>query len=357
MFLYKVNSKVVEKEILHKVTNEIFKLWVHYETLNPPFLSADPQMYFNFQNIILIGLDNANEKDLYFEVYHFKDKRFYRALYQSETVKHQYNPKFVDFALNKNVSCNADMSNEIKISIFDQTTGFLGEAKILLKSAYSSQFFPIYKEHLKICQIQFNFSEFREISTNDLVNSLKFFSLVGIDFTASNKLITDENSNHYIKTSSLYFNKYQLAINSVQNLLSYYNSFQLIPFYSFGGIAPGNNLANHCCDLNRLYTKNIPIEGVNGLLEVYKDVISTFKLSGPTYFKPLLEYIFTTFINSVTLNPYNYHLIWIFVDGDIDDENETEEILKEANKLGISIIICGIGLDPFDSMKNFIKKN
>jgi len=55
-------------------------------------------------------------------------------------------------------------------------------------------------------------------------------------------------------------------------------------------------------------------------------------------------------------NPYNYNIIWIFIAGDIDDERETEELLKSNQALSLSILIFGLGNNSFNSMKLLVKR-
>eukprot|EP00350_Pseudokeronopsis_sp_OXSARD2_P006211 CAMPEP_0170549608 /NCGR_PEP_ID=MMETSP0211-20121228/7754_1 /TAXON_ID=311385 /ORGANISM="Pseudokeronopsis sp., Strain OXSARD2" /LENGTH=106 /DNA_ID=CAMNT_0010855715 /DNA_START=663 /DNA_END=983 /DNA_ORIENTATION=+ len=75
-----------------------------------------------------------------------------------------------------------------------------------------------------------------------------FNMAVGIDFTASNKKITEKDSLHYLNE----FNQYENAISSVGKILEPYDEDNNFPVYGFGGVPKflKQTQVSHCFPLN-----------------------------------------------------------------------------------------------------------
>jgi len=140
----------------------------------------------------------------------------------------------------------------------------------------------------------------------------------------------------------------------MERLIIYFNSYQTIPLFSFGGVQPGGNSVGHCCDLNSFFPNKDAIEGLQGVLTVYNETIKIFKLSSPTFLSPLLNYAITSYFTSNT-NPYSYYVMWILLDSDIDDIEKAEKEMEVADQYGLSVIILGIGNAEFKLMDEFVK--
>ena len=147
---------------------------------------------------------------------------------------------------------------------------------------------------------------------------------VAVDFTASNGNVVDPSSLHYINPSGQ-FNQYETALMNVGSILVNYDSDQLIPAFGFGGapIYLGTGDVSHCFHLNG--QENPQCLSVQGLIEAYKFSLANVKLSGPTYFSPLLQ-VFTDFVTKNLANPV-YHILMILTDGDIHD-TKWKKIIK-----------------------------
>lgn len=355
--LMRSKTKTMEKELLYGNTNDKFKLVVIAEPSRTQI--RDPLQIFKFFDIIIIGMPNSERRKIFIEFYNCKDKLFWRPMYQSETVINAISPKFNEFILTKDSICSNDFSKEIKFSIFDHEWGLIGEAKTSINKLMNYAITPILdSENNQTGQIQVKFNEFQDISSRDLLNSLKFYSVIAIDFTESNGLQTNEKSLHFCGTKKdeltlLNSNPYKSALLNLESLLLYFNSSTIIPFFSFGGVKPGNSSVDFCCDLYSLFPSKDNLVGVQGLLTVYNEVINVFKLSAPTFLSPLFEYILNTFFLTLNNNPYNYYIVWILIDGDIDDFDKAENILLNAFNHGLSVIICGIGDAKFNLMNDF----
>jgi hypothetical protein len=85
---------------------------------------------------------------------------------------------------------------------------------------------------------------------------------LAIDFTLSNGAVNSPDSLHYFDPKR---NQYLQVMNSVGNILQYYNSSKMINLYGFGGALPqAPQRASHCFALNG----NIFNPRVNGIPEV-----------------------------------------------------------------------------------------
>jgi hypothetical protein len=118
--------------------------------------------------------------------------------------------------------------------------------------------------------------------------------------------------------------------------------------YGFGAQYKGDSTGavSHCFNLN--FSNNPEIDGVNGIIETYKNAVKSVYLSGPTNFSPSImqsiEYVKTKgIVNS-------YYILLIITDGQISDMPLTRSAIVEASMLPISIIIVGVGNANFESM-------
>lgn len=85
-------------------------------------------------------------------------------------------------------------------------------------------------------------------------------------------------------------NQYLRAIQSVGSILEYYDSDKMIPMLGFGAAIPGIYSACHCFAMNGNIF-NPEVFGIKGAIEVYAKALQKIRLSGPTYFAPILRYI------------------------------------------------------------------
>ena len=170
---------------------------------------------------------------------------------------------------------------------------------------------------------------------------------VGIDFTGSNGHPTKPNSLHYLGTQS---NSYEIAIQSCGNIVAYYDYDQLFPAYGFGGKFYMENKVSHCYPLN-MNPDNPEIQGIDGILTTYRNVLNQTQLFGPTYFHYIIDKVISNVKKDVIAeNKMNYNILMILTDGIIDDMDDTIDSLVEASFLPISVIIIGIGDADFSNM-------
>lgn len=191
----------------------------------------------------------------------------------------------------------------------------------------------------------------------DMQSSLRFIDyiekglqislVVGLDFTSSNGNPNDAKSLHYIYGYEA--NNYEQAVRSCGSIVAYYDLDQLFPLYGFGAVISGNCNTNHCFTLN--FRENPNVEGIEGIINTYKKCLSRIQLDGPTYFSPLIKNM-TNYVKFQTQKALSssYYILLILTDGQIHDMQQTKDIIVEAAKLPISIIIIGIGEDNFLNM-------
>ena len=170
---------------------------------------------------------------------------------------------------------------------------------------------------------------------------------VAIDFTGSNGDPTKPFSLHYLGTNN---NSYEIAISSCGNIVAYYDYDQLFPAFGFGGKFCGDNNVSHCFPLN-MNPNNPEIQGIDGILQAYRNILNQTRLYGPTFFHYIIDQVISVVKQDViSENKMNYNILMILTDGIIDDMDETIDSLVEASYLPISVIIIGIGDADFTNM-------
>ena len=83
-------------------------------------------------------------------------------------------------------------------------------------------------------------------------------------------------------------NDYQKAILEVCDILLNYDYDKMIPVYGFGGKPHSCSRVNHCFALNE-DEEDPEVDGLEGILEVYDQALEYVKLSGPTFFHPIIR--------------------------------------------------------------------
>jgi hypothetical protein len=345
-------SQKTEREIIYGNTNEKFNL--HLICENCLTDKINHLLTYKFYDIRVINLNATENSKVFFEVFNFRDKQFWRPMYQSETVINTVNPRFNEFSLFKELVCGNNFDSEIKIAFNVHDKGIIGEAKTSINGIYNSSFTDILDVNRNsLGKIGIQFMEYRDVPRNDLMSTLTFTSIIGMDFTESNGIQSDPKSLHYVvNADASNRNPYQMTLIDLERLLIYFNKGSKIPFFGFGGIIPGGTGPNHCFDIYNFLPDDNAID-FQGIMTVYNEIVKLVKLSAPTYISPLLEYVISRFIMASNNNPYNYYLLWIFIDGDIDDIVKAEKVVEDAGQYGLSILICGVGEAKFDLMNEF----
>lgn len=178
-------------------------------------------------------------------------------------------------------------------------------------------------------------------------DKLQISMLCAIDFTGSNREPHSPDSLHYLNASEP--NQYQQALQASASIVSYYDSDKKFPVYGFGAQYRGDvtGMVSHCFNLN-FSNENPEVEGVQGIMETYRNGLPQLIFSGPTYFTPCImktiDYVKSKGIDNA------YYILLIITDGQINDMPETRRAIVEASLLPLSIIIVGVGNANFSSM-------
>ena len=172
---------------------------------------------------------------------------------------------------------------------------------------------------------------------------------IAVDFTLSNGHPSDKDSLHYLDMNK---NEYLHAIKSVGNILQYYDSDKQIPVFGFGAtVPPSTNRASHCFALNGdIFDPEV--DGLDGVVDAYKNALKNVNLYGPTNFAPIIELVNDMAeADEVDQANQKYNILLIITDGIINDMQKTiDQIVRGSSSLPVSIIIVGVGSDDFESM-------
>ncbi|TYH11506.1 hypothetical protein ES288_A07G263500v1 [Gossypium darwinii] len=180
--------------------------------------------------------------------------------------------------------------------------------------------------------------------------------IVGIDFTKSNmwtgKRSFNGKSLHHIGND---LNPYEQAISIIGKTLSVFDEDNLIPCFGFG------DASTHDQDVFSFYPDNRFCNGFEEVLSRYRELVPHLRLAGPTSFAPIIEMAMTIVEQSCG----QYHVLVIIADGQVTkstdtgrdrlspQEQKTIDVIVQASKLPLSIILVGVGDGPWDRMKEF----
>lgn len=169
---------------------------------------------------------------------------------------------------------------------------------------------------------------------------------VAIDYTASNGDQRHDPSSLHNRDSQQ--NQYLQALRSVGNILQYYDDDKAIPAYGFGANIGNNPTTWHKFALNGDIF-NPECDGIKGVEMAYRKTLEVCQLYGPTNFSQIIDAV-NTKIESQEVSQHNqeYNVLMILTDGIISDLEATIDQIVRGSKLGLSIIIVGVGNANFD---------
>lgn len=243
--------------------------------------------------------------------------------------------------------CQGDYNKNILIEFIDSKSGgIIRKGETSLNKAGENQI--IDSNGTWTYNMGFNIHVNRKF-INYIEQGLQISALIGIDYTESNGEPSKPESLHYILGQEP--NQYEQAIRSCGSVIAYYDYDQKFPVIGFGGILPNTSMANHSFNVN--FNADPNVDGVEGVINSYKNSINYVQLSYPTYFAPLIRNM-VNYVESAVQNNTGesiYYVMLILTDGCIHDFDATRDIIYEAARLPISIIIVGVG----NSMSEFRK--
>ncbi len=197
--------------------------------------------------------------------------------------------------------------------------------------------FPLIINNKKI-NLQINtFYKNKTTFLDYIENNLEIGLGISIDFTGSSETL------HFPGLGKK--SDYEKAIEACGNILASYDSDQKFPVWGFGADRV-KGYDKLCFPIN--FKSDPEIYTIKGVIEEYHKCLKQIDLYYPTRYSNSISY----FVHEVKKqNGNKYNILLFLTDGTNDDMSETKDIICEASKLPISIIIVGLGDDNFDNMK------
>eukprot|EP00004_Rigifila_ramosa_P020703 TRINITY_DN540_c0_g1_i1.p1 TRINITY_DN540_c0_g1~~TRINITY_DN540_c0_g1_i1.p1 ORF type:complete len:566 (-),score=171.68 TRINITY_DN540_c0_g1_i1:15-1691(-) len=338
------------------------KVLVFGEEVNPspPLICT-----FRFAATNLDKKDFFGSSDPFFVMNRTRSDGSIQAVYTSEHIDNNVNPVWQELSISSLILCNNDHKKQIVIEIYDWNKSgkheIIGAVKTTLgellgAASTARQFAVINPEKAKkkgytssgqffvntgTAAVQSSFLDY-------VANGFELSLVFAIDFTASNGHPANPQSLHF--RPQTHPNDYQTAIMGIGNIVGAYDSDKNFPALGFGArLAPGAP-ASHCFFMN-MNPSNPEVNGIQGVLDVYAQSISTFELYGPTNFAPVIRWVSQVAANVQAQKIPRYYVLLIITDGEINDMYETIEAIVYASRLPMSIIIVGVGPAEFTNMK------
>ena len=274
-------------------------------------------------------------------------------VYRSEVLKKVKSGQFNSFMISMNSLCGGDDQTPITISVYNfvegKTEQIIGGITISVKSINDSinQSLELRDSSRQIIG-SLIFSKFQHIKRatflDYLTGGLQLNMITAIDFTGSNGDPSESSSLHYRKPNHI--NQYEQCIQAVGAVVCPYDSDQLFPIYGFGANFDGT--FSHCYPLT--FNESDPnVNGLEGILQAYRNTLTKVDLSGPTNFTPIIRNATKIAIDSFEESK-TYTILLIITDGEISDMNDTIDAIVDATDKPISIIIVGVGNANFKNM-------
>ena len=301
----------------------------------------------------LPDLDYFDKSDPYFSLYR-QVGGDWALLHKSEVIENSLFPKWDTIIMKYSEFCGNNPECLMKLECFDfdsnSKSEYMGKAIFKVKDLVTGHRLELKNEKKSnetggfIIVVLANVIQEKSF-LDHLRHGMQLSVSIGIDFTASNGLPSNNNSLHYFSDSKE--SEYAEAISSLAEVLRAYDSDGRIPLFGFGGEpAWFSGQVKHDFALNG--KEDDPyVASFDEVVQVYKDSIKLINLKGPTLFRPLIERIISQFTNQEN----TYNILIILTDGDIDDYQETANVIVEATRKPLSIVIVGVGYENFTSME------
>uniref|UniRef100_V9KK16 Copine-3 n=1 Tax=Callorhinchus milii TaxID=7868 RepID=V9KK16_CALMI len=311
--------------------------------------------------------DFMGKSDPFLEIFRQGDDGSWQLAYRSEVIKNNLNPNWKSFSVSLQSLCHGDVQKPVKVTCLDydgdgshdligafetdlsklqQVEGgspmefdFINPEKKKKKSYKNSGILRV-----KSCKIETEYSFLDYVMGGCQINFT-----VGVDFTGSNGDPRSPDSLHYISPNGM--NEYLSAIWSVGQVVQDYDTDKLFPAFGFGALVPPDGKVSHEFSLNFNPT-NPYCQGVQGVIDAYRNALVNVKLYGPTNFSPIISHV-SRFAAAAAQQPTatQYFVLLIITDGEITDLDQTRNAIVAASRLPMSIIIVGVGSADFKAME------
>ncbi|KAJ1441132.1 Copine-domain-containing protein [Ochromonadaceae sp. CCMP2298] len=287
------------------------------------------------------------------------------VVHKSTKIDNSLNPIWALTKIPMTSLCNGDIYRPLKIEIFDWDSNgkhdTMGSVDTSVNEMLTSGDAPMpVIEAAKVSKKSYKGSghllatrasiEHRPTFTDFIAGGCEINLLTAIDFTGSNGDPEMPTSLHNTQGQP---NPYQSTIAAVGQILDVYDTDKMYPVFGFGAkVRKPDGSMSVCQHCFPVYGGGVEVQGVEGILQAYKDAVNTVYFSGPTLFQPLID------ASSAIVSGYNctqekqkYAILLIITDGSINDMNATKAAIIKASALPMSVIIIGVGSDDFSSMR------
>lgn len=350
---------------LSKLLGSLTKLTIKDSEVNDTgmfFLRCD-EVLLTKQKIIFVlrceeldDLDTFDKSDPYLMIYR-ESPGGWVFIERTKTIMNNLNPQWDPIVMDYSLFCHCDPNIMIRIDVFDYDSPtkseMIGRCNFLAKNFVTGAVYPVLNPE-KMTSSKYKGSGRLIVASSELVTENSFIDYIrggmnlnvtiGIDYTASNGMPTNNNSLHF--NGEGHVNEYEAAIRALGKILNNYDSDQRFPVFGFGGIPNWLNEVSHAFALNG--NDNDPyINTFEEVINTYKNSLKAITLRGPTHFSQLLRKQMELISNC---RENVYHILLIITDGEIEDLDETIELVIEASKMPLSILIVGVGTEHFLKM-------
>ncbi|KAF9329285.1 Copine-8 [Podila minutissima] len=291
----------------------------------------------------------SSDPSSFFVIHRASENGVFAPIYQSPVVRSKSNPIWAEFSMKEIQLCNGDPNRQLKIEVKKHKENGRRTPVFTLAELFGSSLpksfplspMPAGTELMIRRMIVTEPPSFLDY----LAGGVQLNLVVAIDFTQSNGDPRHPQSLHYKNPSGE--NDYTRAIRSVGNILQCYDTDKKFPVYGFGGRV--NGAVSHCFALNG--NPQYPeVDGVDGILAAYWHALQFAELYGPTNFAPVINQTAAICNQHRAGSAEEYYVLLILTDGVITDMDNTVRAIVEGSRLGLSIIIVGIGNANFDNM-------
>ncbi|XP_031565883.1 copine-9-like [Actinia tenebrosa] len=302
--------------------------------------------------------------DAFFAVERLLQSGHFHPVYRSEIVTRTQDPKWAPFELYLQKLCNEDVKKEAQISCWHYSSNgahtLIGRCKFDISEVLGRKV-----KILNLIKPTKPGKSSKRPSSSGLIRVLschvdRIFSLLdyirggcqirmacALDFTLSNGEPSSSNSLHCMAHEQ---NQYIRTIEALGPILTYYDQEKRIPSFGFGA----KNMPGPYCFAMNQQQEDPDVVGVEALINIYSDLLSTIKLGGPTYLAPVIERIADYAKKEVSQESQYYVVALVIMDGVANDIDSTINKLAEISTLPLSIIVAGVGPADFSCMEELL---
>jgi hypothetical protein len=274
-------------------------------------------------------------------------------VYRSEVIRKCYGCTWRPFEISLAALCNGDLELPLQIGVYNhndrKTPEPIGQitasVTTLMESVGQSLTIDLPGKKRRPNGIV-KFIELTSIHRPTLYDYLKgglqLNLVTAIDFTGSSK-----SPGHHLTQGKL--NEFEACIVAICSIICPYCSDQLFPVFGFG--ANVDRKLNHCFPLT-FSSEKPSVNGLQGILEAYRQALARIEPSSPAYFAPITK----AAIQSATASfegGRTYTILLILAQGISYDMQDTIDAIVMGADAPLSILIVGIGKADFSSMENF----